>query len=397
MKNKLARFGVVFSLMAMVGITGARWASAQKEAKRPPLEIASEGYVFAGGNYSADGKAMDGQIYAEFQIPAHQSHPYPIVFIHGGGQTGTNFTGTPDGREGWAQYFLRQGYAVYVVDQAGRGRSAYLTGTYGPQTSVNLDFVQKRFTAIEKYNAWPQAHLHTQWPGTGVPGDPIFDQFYASQVPSMVSYPLQQELSSKAIIALLDKIGPAVILTHSQSGATGWPVADARPEKVKAVIAVEPSGPPFYNVDNVPAPEWWRDSDEQRPWGIAAGPLTYSPPAAAASDLAIERQQQADNPDVSRCWLQKSPARQLPNLQKMPILVVTSESSYHRGYDHCTVKYLEQAGVHVTWIKLDDIGIHGNGHMMMLEKNNQEIAAVMARWMEKITPAAAKSKIGKPH
>jgi hypothetical protein len=80
----------------------------------------------------------------------------------------------------------------------------------------------------------------------------------------------------------------------------------------------------------------------------------------------------------------------------MPILVVTSESSYHRGYDHCTVKYLEQSGVHVTWTKLEDIGIHGNGHMMMLEKNNQEIAAVMARWMEKMMPTAAKSKTGKP-
>ena len=119
------------------------------------------------------------------------------------------------------------------------------------------------------------------------------------------------------------------------------------------------------------------------PGESAAGPLTYSPPAANPSDLAIVRQEQPDAPDVSRCWMQKSPARQLPNLQKVPILVVTSESSYHRAYDHCTVKYLEQAGVHVTWIKLADVGIHGNGHMMMLEKNNMEIAAVMSRWIEK--------------
>ena len=396
MKDKLVGWVIAIALIAMAGFAARGWTSPPQEAKLPPLEIAREGYVFAGGNYSTDGKAMDGQIYAEFQVSAHQSHPYPIVLIHGGNQTGTNFTGTPDGREGWAQFFLRQGYAVYVVDVAGRGRSAYLASAYGPQAPLSIDFVQKRFTTIEKYNAWPQAHLHTQWPGTGVPGDPVFDQFYASQVPSMVSYPLQQEFSTKAIIALLDKIGPAVILTHSQSGATGWPVADARPDKVKAIIAVEPSGPPFYNVDNVPAPEWWRDADEQRPWGIAAGPLTYSPPAAAPSDLAIERQDQPDNPDVSRCWLQKSPARQLPNLQKMPILVVTSESSYHRGYDHCTVKYLQQAGVRVSWIKLEDIGIHGNGHMMMLEKNNQEIAALMARWLQKAMPAAAKSKTGKP-
>ena len=98
----------------------------------------------------------------------------------------------------------------------------------------------------------------------------------------MVSYPLQQQFSSDGILALLEKIGPAILLTHSQSGAIGWPVADAQPGLVKAIIAVEPSGPPFYNVDNVPAPEWFRDAaDQQRPWGITAGPLTYSPPAAS--------------------------------------------------------------------------------------------------------------------
>ena len=83
---------------------------------------------------------MSGQIYAEFQIPAHQRHPYPIVFIHGGAQTGTNFTGTPDGREGWAQFFLRQGYAVYVVDQAGRGRSAYLKQPLRPANHAESRF-----------------------------------------------------------------------------------------------------------------------------------------------------------------------------------------------------------------------------------------------------------------
>ena len=404
----------IYLSVALLGLAVHGWASPQSRdsaslpssaasgaqaqpGEKPPLEIAREGYLFAGGKYTTvkDAKEMSGQIYAEFQIPVHQRHPYPIVFIHGGAQTGTNFTGTPDGREGWAQFFLREGYAVYVVDQAGRGRSAFLNDLYGPQSTPNLDFVQQRFTAIENYNKWPQAHLHTQWPGKGTPGDPIFDQFFASQVQAMVSFPLQQELSSAGILALLEKIGPAILLTHSQSGATGWPVADAQPDRVKAIVAVEPSGPPFYNVENVPAPEWFRDADQQRPWGITAGPLTYSPPAANSSDLAMVRQDQPDDPDVSRCWMQKSPARQLPNLQKVPILIVTSEASYHRAYDHCTVKYLEQAGVHVTWIKLADVGIHGNGHMMMLEKNNAEIAAVMSRWIEKAVPSAANLKGGK--
>ncbi len=405
----------VFFSAAILGFAIHSWASpqsdkasstspqaatqtAQQDAKLPPLEIARQGYLFAGGKYSTvkNAKVMSGQIYAEFQIPALQRHPYPIVFIHGGAQTGTNFTGTPDGREGWAQFFLRQGYAIYVVDQAGRGRSAYLDSVYGPQATQNVDFVEHRFTAIENYGQWPQAHLHTQWPGKGTPGDPFFDQFFASQVQAMVSYPLQQQFSVDGILALLEKIGPVILLTHSQSGAIGWPVADARPDRVKAIVAVEPSGPPFYNVDNVPAPEWFRDAaDQQRPWGVAAGPLTYSPPASSASELAIVRQDQPDGPDVSRCWMQKSPARQLPNLQRVSILVVTSEASYHRAYDHCTVKYLEQAGAHVTWTKLEDIGIHGNGHMMMLEKNNMEIAAAMSRWMDKKIPSPANSKHAK--
>jgi len=48
--------------------------------------------------------------------------------------------------------------------------------------------------------------------------------------------------------ALLDRIGPAILLTHSQAGQFGWILADARPSKVKAIIAIEPMGPPFTNA-----------------------------------------------------------------------------------------------------------------------------------------------------
>src|SRR5215471_8425919 len=367
-------------LLLLIGITAA---AAMKDPE--VLPIARQGYFFVGGKYSNDGDraAMSGQLYVEFQIPSKQSHPWPIVMIHGGGQTGTNFMGTPDGREGWAQFFLRQGYAVYVVDQPGRGRAAYEAQHYGSLTRVDLENTQRRFVAPERYKLWPQAQLHTQWPGKAEPGDAVFDQFYASQVPSIQDFTLQQLLNRDAIAALLDKIGPSILLTHSQSGAFGWPVADARPALVKAIVAVEPNGPPFYDVENVPAPEWFRDAAQTRPWGVTAVPLTYSPPAANASDLAIVRQEKADAPDVARCWLQKTPVRILPNLQKFPTLVITAEASYHAPYDHCTVQYLRQAGMKPDWIKLADIGIHGNGHMMMLEKNNSEIAAVMSRWLAK--------------
>jgi len=110
--------------------------------------------VFAGGKYStgANGRAISGQLYAEFQIPSRRTHPFPIVMIHGGSQSGTNFTGTPDGREGWEQFFLRRGYAVYVMDQPGRGRAPYQAELYGAATRVNLDSTQQRFTSPERFN-----------------------------------------------------------------------------------------------------------------------------------------------------------------------------------------------------------------------------------------------------
>ena len=356
-------------------------------AEPEPLPVAKQGYLFAGGQYSpVNGKeVMSGQIYAEYQIPRNRTHPYPIVMVHGAIQTGTNFTGTPDGREGWAQYFLRQGYAVYVVDQPGRARSSYQPDLNGPQARPDLDNTQKRFTAPAQFNLWPQAKLHTQWPGSGMKGDPTFDQFFSSQVPYVQAPVVTQFMNRDALVALLDKIGPAIVMTHSQSGAYGWPVADARPDLVKAVIAVEPSGPPVRDVETIGAPDYFKEGLPTRPWGLGAIPLGYVPTARAQNELQFEQQAQADGPDLVRCWLQKAPARQLPNL-KMPILIMNGEASFHAPFEHCTVKYLEQAGAKPTWIDLGKAGIHGNGHMMMLEKNSDEVARVIATWLDKAVP-----------
>jgi Transposase DDE domain group 1 len=113
----------------------------------------------------------------------------------------------------------------------------------------------------------------------------------------------------------------------------------------------------------------------------------------AEADLAFVQQDKADGPGLVRCYAQKEPARTLPNLQKVPILVLTSEASYHAPYDHCTVKYLEQAGVHPTFIRLADLGIHGNSHVMMMEKNNAQIAGVIARWLDKALPPTKPARI----
>ena len=350
-----------------------------------PMVIAKQGYFFAGGQYttSKDGQIMVGQMFVQYQIPQARTKKYPIIMIHGGGQTGTNFLGTPDGRPGWAEYFLRQGYAVYVVDQPGRARSGYYTDAYGPTRRPNAKAMSERFTAPALAEMYPQAKLHTQWPGKGVAGDPVFDQFFASQVEDMQNLTMLEDLNRNAVSALLDKIGPSILLTHSPSGPFGWGIADLRPKLVKAVLAIEPSGPSFYEAVMTGAPEWFKDGPMGRAWGVTRMPLSFDPPASDSKDLVMVRQDKADADGLVRCWQQEAPARQLVNLKGMPILIVTSESSYHVPYDHCTSKFLAQAGVKHQFVRLPEVGIRGNGHMVMLEKNNLEIAAFLGGWVAK--------------
>lgn len=361
-------------------------------AEDPPMSLARDGFFYVGGHMTTvnNRQYMTGQMYVEYRIPTKKTHPYPIIMVHGGTMSGTNYTGTPDGREGWAQYFVRQGYVAYVVDQVGKGRSSYMEQTYGPTELVDSQNSQRRYIAQEKYKLWPQAYLHNQWPGSGEPDDPIVQQLLASQIPAIRDFTKQQFLNTPALVALLDKIGPSILLVHSQAGAFGWPVADARPDLVKAILAIEPNGPPAYSVEFIGAPDYFKQGQLGLTYGITAMLLSYSPAVASASELSFVQQENADGPGLVKCWMQTAPARQLPNLQKIPVLVLTAEASYHAPYDHCTVKYLEQAGLRPSWIKLVDLGIHGNSHVMMLEKNNREIAAVIARWLDKALPPAKK-------
>ena len=133
---------------------------------RPPLVLERTRYLYAGGKIdpTVEGSPMVGQMYAEFMIPAQRKHPYPIVMIHGGSQTGTNFTGTIAGDEGWAQYFARRGYAVYVIDQVARGRSAYWSPTvFAPLAPAKYQF---RRAALRRTRA-------LQVMATGAPAQPI--------------------------------------------------------------------------------------------------------------------------------------------------------------------------------------------------------------------------------
>ncbi|TQC49021.1 hypothetical protein EEB14_12120 [Rhodococcus sp. WS4] len=340
--------------------------------------MADQGCFYVGGRYNDDTDTMTGQAFVQYQIPAERSYPFPVVMIHGGGQTGAGFLSTPDGRRGWADNFVAHGFAVYVVDAPGGGRAQGhdQVGALRPATAV-----AGRVCADGSAPSWPQAHLHTQWPGDGGRGDPTFDQFYASQVSSPVDAASVERAMRDAGAALLDKIGPAILLTHSLGAPLGWQIGDARPGLTRAIVAIEPNGPPVYDVRFTAEPDWFDDADLARPWGITRAPITYSPPAESAAELAFERQETPDGPGFVRFWRQAEPARRLPNLARLRILIVSGEASYHAPYDHATSAYLAQAGVEHDFVRLAERGIRGNGHMMMLEKNSADIARLLREWI----------------
>lgn len=378
---------LMFAGLLMGALHGAR---AQDAARgNPPasvptfstIDIARTGFFYVGGHYVGEpGKELlDGAMYVEVWVPKQVTKPYPIVFFHGAAQTATNWMQTPDGRPGWAYYFVSQGYVIYMVDQPARGRSPYLPGVDGELRNMTISVEEQMFTDVSRQGTWPQAKKQEQFPGSGAnanrKGDPVFDAFYATQVQYLASNPTTQKLVQDAGAQLLDKVGPAILLTHSQAGPFGWLLADTRPKQVKGIIAVEPSGPPMENV--FPA------SGPARLWGLTDIPMHYEPPAIEASELQTVRQNKPDAPNLIACWRQREPARKLVNLESIPIVIVSSEASYHSVYDNCDVEWLNQAGVAAARIRLEDAGIHGNGHMLMLEKNNFEIAKLLDNWIRK--------------
>ena len=168
---------------------------------------------FVGGEYAGptEARVMRGQMFVEMLTPKHVTHPWPLVMIHGAGQTAMNWMATPDGRQGWAPWFAERGWKVCMIDQPARGRSAWQPGLDGELKTFSVSAIQDRFTATAHARLWPRARLHTQWPGSGKAGDPVFDQFYASQVP-FLSNPESEALMRAAGGALLDRIGPAIVM-----------------------------------------------------------------------------------------------------------------------------------------------------------------------------------------
>jgi pimeloyl-ACP methyl ester carboxylesterase len=364
------------SFWALALVVLANTASGQRA-------LSTHEFFYVGGKFTGPPgqEVMAGQMYVEKLTPANVTQKYPIILVHSSASA-TLWMGTPDGRPGWADYFLNQGYIVYLPDQPARGRSAWHGSVNSPlRVSIPESRNEQQDTVPELFGKWPNAKKHTQWPGDGPDkgrkGDPIYDAFYATMLETLSDGTEAPKLFEADAETLLDRIGPAIVLVHSQTGPFGWAIGDGRPNLVKAIVAVEPTGPPFMNAVVNGGKE-----DEARPWGLTAIPLHYSPPIDSPSELHPRKEDQPDGPGLTTCWAQGNPPHELVNLKQVPILIATTEASYHSVYDHCTSKYLTRAGVKNTHVHLENVGLHGNAHYVMVEKNNLEVAAFLQKWIK---------------
>jgi len=313
-------------------------------ADEPVLRIAKQGSMEAGGrmincatNDGGDpkstrwpaGHVMVDNVYATYQYPAELRHPHPILFNSGGGHTARVYDTTPDGREGWLTLFVREGFAVYGVDRPNTGRS----GTdICKINAVKLGLAPTtQLPAINRYAA-ESSWVTFRWgpkygepyPNTQFPIDAA-DKYFPQTVSTYRD--AQETLKSvAAFTALIDKVPEPVILqTWSSSGLLGYLTAAERPDRVKAILAIETSVAAFDAI----------------------------PPAGRQKLAAI------------------------------PILIVIGDHAQDRvDAARKFQKEMAALGGRVTVDVLPEAGIYGNGHTMMLEKNNKQIMHRMIAWLE---------------
>lgn len=262
------------------------------------------------------------QMYAQYFLVQNRKGKLPLLLWHGGGLTGATYETKPDGNPGWLNYFLRHGWDTYISDAVERGRSGWTDKFKGDPVFLPLGDPWERFR-VGPIGSWNDDKAkRVTYPGVQFPID-AYEQFMKQGVPRWVT---TDEQIVAAYIALVDKVCPCVVLVHSQAGSFGFKVAEARPDKVKALIAVEPSA------------------------------------TGAKENVAALR-------DIPIVVIYGDNAKDHPRWGKIRQNVVNY------------VGAIREAGGKAEVIDLPDIGIKGNTHMVMMDKNSDEVAEVMQKWL----------------
>ncbi len=361
-KSITERALVAAALIASVALLHAQPIRAGGEAG--PLSLRDQGFFWVGARPTkvaagligfgppGPGTAIEGQMYVGFQLAAKKRHPYPLVLVHGGGGQATDWMGTPDGRDGWLDYFLADGFDVYFVDRPGHGRSPN-SRSYGELgIPATTEFIYNGFTKFSK-----------QYPGGGALGTKELLQHTASSEPGPT---VSNAVLKEDLAELLDRIGPAIVVVHSAGGPSAWLAMEARPNLVKGVLAIEP----VMGITDFLAP------------------LISFRPALAAGEKIATADRPAEGAGLAPCALQPDNAvRKVPAYAGKKILfVVSPQSPTFTPNVHCSVHTLNQLGADAKLARLkEDYGIEGNGHFMNEELNNGVIAKrIFIPWLSAI-------------
>jgi pimeloyl-ACP methyl ester carboxylesterase len=283
----------------------------------------------------APGHTTVEQMYVQYFIPETTNRMPPLVMVHGSNHTGATWETTPDGREGWSTWFVRQGFSVYVVDHSGRGRSGFAAARINraPGESKAADTAVPLAT---HERAWVNFRIGPRYgeafPGTQFPHE-HFVAYTAQLVPNAeVTLEAGGATTVAALTALLDAIGPAIVMVHSQSGAYGMDLVRRGPERVRALVNIEGDMAPASAED-------------------IASRFVRVPMLSLWGDYSVG-----------------APGR---------------NGDLRRNGCRDTVAAIAAAGGRARLLLLPEAGIRGNSHMLMMDRNNLEIAAEVAGWLER--------------
>ena len=228
---------------------------ASTQAVAEPLTIESQGSFFIGGHdiksdtlstlpaYAPSGTITVGQMYVHYQIPVAARH-VPVTFIHGCCLTGKTWETTPDGRMGWDEYFVRQGFPTYVIDQVSRGRS---TIDPAPINAAKLgqtpaDKMPAVFSAGHEA-AWAIFRFGPEYPkvfeGMKFPLQ-AQEEFWKQMVADWAAGLAAPNPTVPALSELAIKLKGTVLISHSQSGFYPFQTAALNTQDIAGIVSIEP-------------------------------------------------------------------------------------------------------------------------------------------------------------
>lgn len=328
-----------------------------KGEEQKPIVLKTMGSLFFGGTVTEgkNGGTFHGDHgYAQYYIPLN-SRNYPLIMWHGIGQSGKTYESTPDGREGYQAIMTRRDWPVYIIDQPRRGRAGR---TQAKPNEFNPPVLEAEHFAWNAFRVgiWNHPEDAAFFPDVQFPKDGYsLDQFMRQQTPDTGGEPRTDEyrtLMGETMADLFRMTGPAVLITHSNSGQYGWTTAMTAPDLVKAIVAYEPGAVVF-------------------------------PEGEVPDEIPT------DHPGLVAAFQPRTvPMEEFGKLTKMPIIIIYGDyipkepfkvfdTDLWRGASSRAKQFVEAVNRHggdATFIVLSDIGLKGNTHFPFADLNNLEVA-----------------------